>query len=105
MHTYHEGLPGYTASQILHDGCDECEARGQHAGRALAQMDSQNFRRAWLRAAEFARGGAPDVARAEVQFLEALWSVQVHLERLGWPIGEVPLSPVSEFLGMNGGQR
>lgn len=90
MHAYHEGLAGYSAEQILHDGCQECEYRGANFGKAIADLDAQNFRRAWQRAAEFGRDGAPDVARVEIALLEGLWGIQVHLERLGWPIGVIP---------------
>lgn len=94
MHAYHDGLAGYSAAQILHDGCEECEARGADVGNALSKMDPHNFRRAWGRAAEFGRFGALDIARAERPLLDALWAVQIHLQRAGWPVGVIPADGV-----------
>ena len=34
-HDYHEGRPSYSAQQILHDGCGECEARGKDPDRGV----------------------------------------------------------------------
>lgn len=89
-HTYHEGLPGYHEDQILHDGCDECEARGRNFHMAMANMDRLTFIAAWERAAEWHRHGLPNGSRIELEVLQVLWTVQVMLERVGWPIGQVP---------------
>ena len=90
MHSYHEGLPGYSPTQILHDGCEECEARSRETAGGVARLDKWNFARAWARAAEWNNGGLPDLARAEMPLLNALWAVQVQLENFGVPIGLVP---------------
>jgi hypothetical protein len=90
MHTYHEGLPGYSPAQLLHDGCPECVARGQSRGLGIGQLDHRNFARAWQRAADWNRDGLPDVSMAERPMLDALWAIQIHLERRGVPIGTVP---------------
>jgi len=90
MHAYHEQLPGYSAAQLLHDGCEECENRAKERDGGIAHLDRQNFAKAWVRAAAWNREGVPDVARAELPMLAMLWSVQLQLERLGVPIGQLP---------------
>ena len=96
-HAYHEGLPGFDARQVLHDGCPECEYRGDHLDAALAHMDNDSFARAWKRAYDWkaSRGGGfaavGETSDAERPLLNVLWGVQVILERLGQPLtGEVP---------------
>jgi hypothetical protein len=95
MHDYHEGLPGFSPNQILHDGCGECQARAETAGHGLEQLSSSNFRRAWQRAYEWNRmgGGVDDLAHAELPLLRMLWLIQVHLERQGVPLGTLPTGP------------
>lgn len=90
MHDYHDVLPGYDERQIWHDGCGECEDRGERV--AIDKLDHNNFARAWKRAAEWNQHGSAGLAisRAEAPLLRVLWLVQVQLERQGWPIGVVP---------------
>ena len=101
MHDYHENLPGYDPRQIWHDGCAECEERGERIG--IASLDSSNFARAWRRAIDWNTVGANAVSHAEAPMLNALWAVQVQLERRGVPIGVLPgddvccLSGVCDF--------
>ncbi len=90
MHDYHEGLPGWSEAQILHDGCGECEARAQSRNHGIANLDKWNFARAWQRAAQWNTDGLPDLAKAEVPMLDVLWAVQCKLENYGVPIGTVP---------------
>ena len=90
VHDYHDALPGYSPAQILHDGCRECEARGEHSWDAIARLDRHRFLRAWARAAEWNQGGLPDISVAESDLLRTLWSLQLQLERLGVPIGTMP---------------
>lgn len=90
MHSYHEALTGYSEAQILHDGCGECEGRAADRNLGIGYLDKQRFARAWRRAADWNRGGLPDIAKAEVPMLDALWAVQCQLENFGVPIGEVP---------------
>lgn len=89
-HDYHQGLPGYSPQQILHDGCIECEARGKRDDHGIGSLDQQNFARAWQRAAAWNRDIVTDVSAAEAPLLRTLWSLQLRLERRGVPIGEVP---------------
>ncbi len=90
-HDYHEGLPGYSPGQILHDGCGECEARAKEDDHGISHLDRGNFLRAWVRAAAWnAAPGAGAVSAAEVPLLRTLWSIQLKLEPRGIPIGEVP---------------
>lgn len=96
-HTYHEGLPGFDARQILHDGCDECEHRGKDLQMALAHLDNDTFARAWRRAYDdhASNGGGYDatgpLSDCERGLLNVLWGVQVSLQRFGQPLnGEVP---------------
>jgi hypothetical protein len=95
-HSYHDGLPGFSPAQVLHDGCGECEARGASVSDAIARLDPANFARAWHRAALWNRGGLPDVSEAEAPLLRALWSLQLQLERRGFAIGAVPCMPWME---------
>ncbi len=90
MHDYHEGLPGFSEAQILHDGCGECEARAQNRNHGIANLDKHNFARAWHRAAQWNTDGLRDLAKAEIPMLDVLWAVQVKLENYGVPIGMVP---------------
>jgi len=90
VHAYHEGQPGYSPAQILHDGCLECAERGVGISLGIASLDPANFARAWSRTAAWHREGVYDVSDAESGLLRVLWSVQLQLERLGWPIGELP---------------
>lgn len=79
-------------SQLLHDGCGECEDRSREPGGGVARLDRVSFERAWRRAADLNRGGLPeDVSRAELPLLDTLWAVQVKLEdACGLPIGQLP---------------
>lgn len=98
-HDYHEGLSGFSEGQILHDGCGECERRGSDASIAIAHLDKGNFRRAWVRAAQWNREGLADLSRAEIPLLRALWSVQVKLEAYqGFRIGSLPVHYSPESL-------
>lgn len=90
MHAYHDSLPGYDPAQILHDGCEECEDRAVNVARAIGHLDAGNFERAWVRAAERVTCGLRNVSAAEAPLLNALWAVQVQLERRGVPIGHIP---------------
>jgi len=89
-HAYHEALPGYSPDQILHDGCPECAERGSDVSRGIASLDRQNFACAWSRASDWHREGVFAVSDAESGLLRVLWSVQLQLERIGWPIGDLP---------------
>jgi hypothetical protein len=95
-HAYHDALPGFSPDQLLFDGCPECEHRGQDAGRAIAMLDAANFRRAWRRAYDcYASAGDRQslvVSDAETPLLDALWSVQLQLERIGVPLAGDPLT-------------
>lgn len=84
MHVYHEGLPGYDERQILHDGCEECEARGADVELALAHLGIERFARAWDRAQLWSKGQRDEtgrISRAEASTLRVLAAVQVHLNR------------------------
>jgi len=89
-HDPHTAQPGYAPSQVLVDGCAECEQRGTGSGLGIAVLDPARFAEAWRRAADWQRDQVSDVSRAEAPMLTALWAVQVQLERRGVPIGEVP---------------
>ena len=93
-HDYHDNLPGYDPAQILHDGCAECEARAKLDSHGISELDSRNFARAWLRAADWNQRGLTNISKTEAPMLNALWSVQVQLERWGIPIGIIPTLPI-----------
>jgi hypothetical protein len=92
-HDYHEGLPGFSEAQILHDGCGECELRGRDLSLSIGSMDRGRFALAWRRAADWNRTtDIRDVSQAERPLLEALWAIQVRMETTcGLPIGTLPL--------------
>ena len=106
MHDYHEGLPGFAETQILHDGCGECEARAASFGHGLVHLDRGTFFRAYARAAEWNQDGLLDLARAEIPLLTILWELQIKLESYaGQPIG-MPLRvefPAQEPAGRGSG--
>ncbi len=89
-HDYHEGLPGYSPEQLLHDGCGECEARGKDLGVAIGSLDRSRFMRSWDRAAQFGREGLSDVSNAELPLLRVLWALEIKLELRGVPVGTCP---------------
>jgi hypothetical protein len=96
-HIFHPDLPGFDKRQIWHDGCPECEHRGADLRIGLAHLDKPSFVRAWRRAYDWqaSNGGGyaatGDLSRAEGPLLDALWTIQVILERFGQPLnGEVP---------------
>jgi len=91
MHDYHEGHPGYSDNQILHDGCEECATRAKHDDHGISSLDKGRFARAWVRAAQWNREGLSDLATAERPLLTVLWSIQLRLENYGVPIGELPV--------------
>lgn len=91
MHSYHEGLTGFSPAQILHDGCPECEHRATQTAGGLAYLDKTNVARAWARAAVWNGGGLADVSMAEMPLLNTLWAVQVQLENFGIRIGAMPI--------------
>lgn len=88
IHAYHEGLPGYSADQLLHDGCPECEYRAADSDHGIGRLDRENFARAWVRATQ--TGQLRSVSQAELPMLRVLWAVQVQLQRTGVPIGYLP---------------
>ena len=89
-HDHHQSLPGYSANQIMVDGCGECEHRSERRDHGLDNLDPLNFERAWYRAARHGQRGLTDVSVNEAPMLNLLWSVQVQLERRGVPIGYCP---------------
>ncbi|SRR5229473_410214 len=73
VHDYHEGLDGYSAGQLLHDGCGECEERSKEPWLAISHMDRGTFTRAVLRAIQYGRDGVPDMSVAEYAIVHTLW--------------------------------
>ncbi len=89
-HAYHDALPGYNSEQILHDGCEECEARGADPYLAITNLDIGRFAQAWARAAELNVNGLTNGSYAELPLLRVLLAVQVQFERIGFPLGFLP---------------
>lgn len=90
VHSEHTTLDGYDPEQLLHDGCDECEYRGENPALAISNLDPARFLRAWERAGTKQLHGLRNASRAELPMLDALSAVQVQLERVGWEIGLMP---------------
>ena len=57
MHDYHPGLPGYNEDAILHDGCEECEARSSKGVAGLLDLDYGNLNLLWRRCLNTEYGG------------------------------------------------
>ena len=89
-HTYHPDLPGYDAAQIVHDGCPECEYRGDDIIRAITSLDPPTFARAWERAGQLQANGLTNASDAELPLLKVLAAVEVQFERRGWLLGSMP---------------
>lgn len=82
-HAYHEGLPGYDARQLYHDGCAECEFRA--ADPELCVTYLRDLAEAFARARQLADGKAEAVAEAEAPVLRMLAALAVRAERdFGW---------------------
>lgn len=47
-HEHHESLPGYHESNVLHDGCHECDVRARSLDGILS-LDKENLDRLWLK--------------------------------------------------------
>jgi hypothetical protein len=91
-HDYHDEMPGFSADQLMVDGCGECEYRSAQPGHGIAELDPQRFRSAWLRAAILHKRGLATVSRTERPLLDVLWQVQLQFERIsGVPIGAWPI--------------
>ena len=94
-HDCHTDLPGYDERQLFVSGCRECERRGASLRLALSHMDGATFGHAWRRAANWGRYGECEAtgpfSSVEVDVLDALWTIEVMLERTcRLPIGELP---------------
>ena len=85
-HAPHESLRGYSPDQLLVDDCEECEDRAMSRSLGIANLDQQNFARAWKRAVEWNRGEAAHVSNCEAPMLSVLWAVQLQFEKRGLPI-------------------
>lgn len=90
-HAYHDELPGYRPDQIWHDGCPECEERGQVVYRGIGTLDHANFARAWQRAIDWNVGDQLDmhISACEVALLETLWAVRCQQETAAYIAGVV----------------
>lgn len=84
IHVPHEELPGYDARQIWHDGCPECEVRGEGVPATLTLLDNERFALAWKRAVDWMTSeDIGPVARAEVRLLQHFYYTQLLLQRAG----------------------
>lgn len=97
-HDYHEDLPGYDPAQILHDGCEECEARSREPHRGITNLDSGRFIRAWHRARTWYTEDLPNLSYAEEPLLSALSAVQIQLGR----VCDLPLGSLPDVAGLAG---
>ncbi|HEY5201637.1 MAG TPA: hypothetical protein VIJ31_12105 [Acidothermaceae bacterium] len=98
MHAYHDGLVDFHPDQILHDGCGECEERGENVAFAIGALDTGNFERAWKRACDWSRPIGSDIHVSDVErpLLRVLWAIQVQLERRSVRLGDCPgVTPMS----------
>jgi hypothetical protein len=89
-HDNHRAVPGYSPSQVLFDGCRECDHLGLRPALAIGHMDTETFALAWQRAAISGSEGLADIAEAEVLLLDILHAVQVQLRAYGLSVGELP---------------
>lgn len=101
-HDPHKSCLTYSPAQVLKDECAECAWRSEHPDTAISYLDVQAFADAWRRAYDWQHGKLSDLSHAEIPVLRALWAVAVQLERLGFPTGEVPVSPATALLAAAG---
>lgn len=85
-HSHHQSAPSYHPSQILHDGCEECELRGRDLELWIGHVDSSNWARAWERAIEWNRGTAANVCAAEAPLLRQLSALAIGFISMGFPV-------------------
>lgn len=79
-HDYHEGLPGFDAEHVLHDGCQECEGRTGLGG--LLQLDPQNLNLIYLRALDRRDGRRVAGSNCDFALMNVCEQVSTLLERL-----------------------
>lgn len=96
-HAPHEVHAGYDAGQVMFDGCTECAEHATRMDCGITALDPGRFATAWRRAAGWQRGqlAGSRVSDAEAPLLSVLWSVQIQLENIGWPLGELPRPDVA----------
>lgn len=84
-HDYHDGLPGFDAGNIWHDGCRECEVRAANILSGLTSLDHHNFRQAWadMLAAKWSGGEGlnRNVSACDWRLQSALYTIAVLMER------------------------
>lgn len=93
MHDFHEGLPAYNPEAIFHDGCAECERRGElQFAQQLGHLDNPRF----LQALERSRDRNVSVDWAEYRLLQDLAVMQDRLRSAGFLLVRVG-EPVPAF--------
>lgn len=81
-HAYHEKLPNYNPDSILHDGCEECEDRGNAGLDGLLELDHKNAQRAAERMIAWQmRGELRPTDDSEARLLKTVYLMFVWLER------------------------
>ena len=70
VHEYHPGLEGYNEEHIWHDGCAECEARGERL--AVWTLDAENSRKMGERADAWGRGERVEMSSCEAKLIETI---------------------------------
>lgn len=95
-HAYHEGLPGYDARQLYHDGCAECEFRAADPELCVTYLRSTAG--AFERARQLADGKAEAVSEAEAPVLRMLAALAARLER-DWGVARGVLGELRGWLG------
>jgi hypothetical protein len=84
VHAYHDGLAGYDPSNVLHDGCEECEGRAADGIQGLQALDETNFARLLNKMvdAEFIDDRYPEtISHADATLCGTLYAIAVLLER------------------------
>ena len=97
-HVYHEALPGYSADDVLHDGCPECDARAADPRIGLSHLDDRNRIRMWakMRAYHFQGGGVDPVSQNDLQVMGLMYTIAVFLERAALSAGDIEDRLVAE---------
>jgi hypothetical protein len=90
MHDFHPGLLGYDPDAILHDGCEECEARALKGVAGLLELDAGNLDLLWRRVVNTEYGGKSEPNDAgeyrsdcESRLGHHLYFIGILLERCG----------------------
>lgn len=93
MHTYHDNLPGFDANNVLHDGCDECEARAMNPmGVGIPHLDHNNRLKLWRDMIGYhftADRDQRQFSACDRTLMDAMYLIAVFMQRAGFQPDEI----------------